>query len=244
MIAGNKPVVTKSSRLFVSIAVGATTLVALTALTSMIDEGKLSQLNAGAEFVAVVAGFPAAIFALVNYAMDVSEKRRANLWRRREFVHEQIVRIEAVAEVRAAMTMLDYWDRPVLLPGAHGPVKVTNAMLTKALSPGATKLVAAEVRIRDSFDGFFDAMDRLGGMRDAGLITVEDLAPYISYWLELLASAPRNRNPEFGAVVRRYIHKYHFEALERLMTDLGVATFREADETVAQHYSRQRGRDS
>ena len=47
-----------------------------------------------------------------------------------------------------------------------------------------------------------------------------------------------HRGPEFGAVTRRYIHKYNFEALERLMADVSVATFTSADEDLAQRYSK------
>jgi hypothetical protein len=222
------------------VAAGAALLALFGAAAALIDGDELNRLKAGAEFVAVVASFPAAIFALLNYALDVAERKRANLWRRREFVQAQIARIEAIPEVRAAMTMLDYWDRPIRLPGIEQRVKVTNAMLTGALAPDVTKLVAAEACIRDSFDRFFDAMDRLGVMRDAGLVSTADLLPYVHYWLALLDSAPRHRNPEFGPTIRAYIHKYRFDALERLMSDIGVATVSAADQDLAQRRSRRR----
>jgi len=223
-----------------SVAAGSALLALFGALAALIDAGELGRLKAGAEFVAVVAGFPAAMFALLNYALDVAERKRANLWQRREFVQAQIARIEAIPEVRAAMTMLDYWDRSIRLPGIERPVKITNAMLTAALAPDVTKLVAAEVCIRDSFDRFFDEMDRLGVMRDAGLVSTADLLPYVRYWLALFASAPRHRNPEFGPTIRTYIHKYHFDALERLMNDIGLPTFSTADQELAQHHSGRR----
>lgn len=224
--------------LLLSIAMGAALLLLSIELAGRLDDSELEHLKTVTELVAVAAGFPAAIFALFNYAADVSETKRAELWRRRQFVDERFSRFEANPKVEAAMTMLDYWDRPVSLPGSGKRVMVSNDLLTRALSAGKSKLVMNEVLIRDAFDEFFDGMDRLGIMWDVGLISLEDLLPYVRYWLELLDSPSRHRNEEFGPVVRSYIHKFHFEALERLLKAAGLPVCSEEDEEIVEIYKK------
>lgn len=198
-------------------------------------KAQFEAIGEAAKVVALALGAPAVIFGLLNHARSVRQHARADLWQRRQFVLVAVERFEEQPAVRAAMMMLDYNARSVVLPGLEEPVRVDDEDVVAALAPGTGGAAYSQIhtRIRDAFDEFFSGLDRLGVMMEAGLVSWPDIAPYIQYWLELLDEAPREREPEFGAVVRTYIRTFYYDALETLMERAGVRTFTEEDEDMA-----------
>lgn len=163
-------------------------------------------------------GIPGAILALFTYERGVREQRRATLWKRREFVAARFDRLEALDACRAAMRMLDYNASYLDLDGLRDQ-PVNDRLVMSALAPHQSRgaYTRREQIIREVFDTFFSELDRLAAMASAGLIDERDLAPYADYWLKLFAPDERGRPGAYGAILRRYVRIFHFDALADLL---------------------------
>src|SRR5664279_2489204 len=89
--------------------------------------------------------------------------------------------------------MLNWNDRELYFPSETAkdpvPIKVDDALLSSALLPhdAAKGYHRDEVMIRDCVDRYLDMLVRLQNFVDAGLINIDELRPYMNYWIELAA---------------------------------------------------------
>lgn len=147
------------------------------------------------EIVKIAGASTAFVIGLLQYM-------KSQRWKRAEFVANEVKEFNALPEVRNAKLMLDYTERYVdLFPEKEKAderrVDVTEAMVVSALKPHGkqTEFKQAEARIRDTFDEFFGRLERFENFIAAGLVTKEECAPYIAYWIDILGidgkDAPR-----------------------------------------------------
>ncbi len=174
-------------------------------------------------FLAVALPIAATIISLI---VGVIEYRKAQRWRRTEFVIAQMKEFEQRRDVQLAMAMLDWNDRSYKLEGESEPeVKVTDDTLLGALVPHPSKpdgrFSSTEARIRDIFDAYFSGVDYFAAMVEVGVITVEDLKPYgIKYYLDIIGRPGRKQR----AVVEemwKYLECYEFTGVQRLLRTYG-----------------------
>lgn len=186
-----------------------------------------------AKLLTFTLGVPAVVLAFFNHrrslkqqaedtvqrAAAVAEQKKANLWKRREYVAKTVADLETNASNRFAMTLLDYNARRMKLPGSDILQRFDDDDLVLALAPIDVRgrYSQKETAIRDCFDSLFNALDRLGVMVEAGLLEWDDLYPYIGYWLELLGPGQRKRPPAYSAAIRLYVDDFYFENLAALM---------------------------
>ncbi|HEX3128138.1 MAG TPA: hypothetical protein VH394_12480 [Thermoanaerobaculia bacterium] len=169
-----------------------------------------------ADWVGVALTGIGLIGAIIAFILGLLQYRRAQLWKRKEFVAEEMKYFFADLRVRNALLLIDWGVRRLdlslrsELPPEQWPV-VTRSEQISALRPHtllgdddeaasdveATSEVAAsgilkfsplEVYIRDTFDVLLDYFERFAGFADARLVGVEDLRPYLSYWIHDIAS--------------------------------------------------------
>jgi hypothetical protein len=136
-----------------------------------------------AQLIVSILGFGGTIAAL---AFGLAQYRRAEQWKRGEFVAKEIKEFESNPEVRNAMFMIDWGIRKInlgLLPNASecDLIRVTRetqwrALVPHPLKPGyedpsavwndesrdATKprFTRTEARIRDTYDAFLSYLER------------------------------------------------------------------------------------
>jgi hypothetical protein len=87
---------------------------------------------------------------------------------------------------------------------------------------GPLRFSLKEAAIRDSYDRFLDGLDRFGNYLAGDLVTVEDVEPYLGYWLREIAST--QCSPEdalWTFFLWAYIDFYSFNGVGRLFTDFG-----------------------
>jgi hypothetical protein len=165
--------------------------------------------------------------ALIAFFIGLSQYRKAQRWKRREFIAAQIKEFESDSKIQAVFTMLDWKDRYVQLPsnktGKDEPVIVTDPILARALLPHSPRSLFHdyEASIRDCFDRFFDALDRLQVFVDSKLISKEELFPYIEYWIQRIVDDNRQHPPEIYSLLRNYIQRYGFSGAKRLIESYG-----------------------
>lgn len=181
-----------------------------------------------------VPAWVAGLAAVLTLAFGTWEYRKAQAWKRAEFLASEVEKFESREATRAAMQMLDYNSvRIVLWPEHPSPdsIRIDDAVLAGALLPHVEKqrFSVAEFRIRDYFDQYFDGLERFDHYIEVGLITEDDLQPFLGYWLDILGDASSGRKP--GPLVRtiwRYLDCYQFTGVIRLLERSGYEVTEEA----------------
>jgi hypothetical protein len=166
--------------------------------------------------------------AIAVFSIGLWQYWKAQKWKRREFIAAQMKDFEADKKIQLTMTMLDWNDRELYFPSEVGDkpivIKVDETILCSALLPHeyAGGYSKDEARIRDCFDHFLDMLVRLWNFIEAGLISVEEVRPYMDYWIELVAGKKSDwHTPQFVALLLNHIHKYDFERAANLIRSFG-----------------------
>jgi hypothetical protein len=126
--------------------------------------------------------------------------KKDQIWKRNEFVAKEIDKFTSDRMVRLVMSILDWGNRYVeLFPDRpiyeERFVRVDRNILKLAIqhhnyrSPDAEQIrfSRTEVAIRDYFDQFFSYFERFDQFVVAGMITTSELAPYLKYWINVIA---------------------------------------------------------
>jgi hypothetical protein len=141
----------------------------------------------------------ASILGLLTFFKAIWEYTKAQKWKKLEFIANQMKEFNNDVEVKKAMQMLDYTNREIELYGVK--VVITNELLESALCPdleGKNKngFTLQEAQIRDIFDHFFEKLSIINQYISSGLITVEDVKPYLIYWINILGKDDNIRKPK------------------------------------------------
>jgi hypothetical protein len=176
----------------------------------------------------VVAASVAFLAGLVQY-------RKAQRWKRAEFVAKEVKDFKGDPVIRNALLMLDWNERYVeLFPGHEDPAKrsvlVNDTLLCHALAPLPDKAAARlheeykaeEIAIRAAFDQLFDALERFEYFIQAGLVSRREFDPYLAYWVVILGDRGGKRKP--AAVVDNlwaYVDSYSYTGVQKLLRRYG-----------------------
>lgn len=170
--------------------------------------------------------------AAAAFLISLAQYSKAQRWKRAEFVANEVKEFGALPEVRNAKLMLDYTDRYVdLYPEKEAPeerrVRVTDSVLVAALEPhlqrkAPTRFTQDEARMRDTIDEFFGRLERFENFIAAGLISKDECAPYLSYWLEIIGRRDRDaRRRKLARALQTYIKTYDYDGVENLLIRFG-----------------------
>jgi hypothetical protein len=159
---------------------------------------------------AMIGGAVAFIAGLMQY-------RQAQRWKRAEFVANEMREFKADPMVRNALTLLDWNERAVeLFPREPDPekrcVRVEDHTIAQALVPHLTRcdFSPVEIALRDTFDRFFDRLERFEYFLEARLVHRREFAPYLAYWLDILGNEHNGRkSPEVVRAIWVYIDFYY-----------------------------------
>jgi hypothetical protein len=167
--------------------------------------------------------------AATAFIVGLAQYRKAQRWKRAEFVANEVKEFNALHEVRNAKFMLDWTERYVdLYPEKEKPeerrVRVTDDILIAALAPHSRVKGFTQdgARIRDTFDEFFGRLERFENFIAADLISKEECEPYLAYWLDIIGmrgkDAPRR---ELARTLQTYIREYQYDGVESLLSRFG-----------------------
>jgi hypothetical protein len=155
--------------------------------------------------------------ALIVFGIGLQRYLKAQKWKRGEFIAAQIKEFEADSKVQLCMAMLDWNDRKLCFQSddCEKPrlIQVSDALLAGALLPhqAAKGYYPDEMAIRDCIDRYLDMLMRLQTFVDARLIKIDELGPYISYWIELAAGQMSgHHDADVFVLLLNYIKEYGF----------------------------------
>jgi hypothetical protein len=147
-------------------------------------------------------------------------------WRRNEFVAKEIKDFTSDPMVKNIMSILDWGSRYVELFPAKANyddrfAKVDRPILKSALQyhkfkttdPAKDRFTRTEVAIRDNFDCFLSYFERFEHFIEAGLITPEELKPYLRYWIDTISE---NMEDDVRNFINHYIDKYEYKGTQNL----------------------------
>jgi hypothetical protein len=134
--------------------------------------------------------------------------------------------------VQAALLMIDWGSRRIpLYPDRQAEsersVRLTNEVVAAALmfhDERPEGFSDVESDIRAAFDRFLDGLERFHSYVETGLVKLDDLRPYLSYWARNICR-PRTPRPADHRVVRlkQYMQRYGFDnalnLLERIAAE-------------------------
>jgi hypothetical protein len=191
-----------------------------------------------------VLGF---IGTIATIGIAAQQYRKANRWKSAEFVAQEMKAFLGDRQVRNALTMLDWGAREIALRGdddtpTPSRTWVTRELQTRALLPHVLRGASGsdvqetqsagstlggftddEVLIRDAYDALLDGLERFDSYRQARLVTVEQLRPYLGYWIDDLSTETGDApDCAWECVLLTYVDFYHFHGVQALFEAFGT----------------------
>jgi hypothetical protein len=168
--------------------------------------------------------------ASIAFASGLFQYRKAQRWKRAEFVAAEVKEVLKDRWVAVALQLLDFNMNSYNLAKSDSEhelrdVPLTDIDLAIAMEPHSIRsegFGTAEVRVREAFDAFLDALQRFEHFVAAGLVSSRDFAPYLRYWVTLLGDAHSGRKPQVVvAAIWRYIEFYGYSDVQRFLARFG-----------------------
>ena len=211
---------------------------------------KLEQTSERLTFAQVVVSTLGFIGAISAFTFAIIQYRKAEKWKRMQFVADEVRELETDRKIENALLMADWGVRKLNLTLVPDPkpeeyVLITREMQWRALLPHPVKkenkdywattttyldgtsgesrpeydsnFSATEVLIRDSYDALLTRLDRLETFIDAGLISEDDLKPFIYYWVKTMTKVNgAGHNATWRLTLLTYIDYYEFTGVQSL----------------------------
>lgn len=173
--------------------------------------------------------------------------RRAELWKRAEFLAEEMRTFFTNDAIARALTMVDWTARRINLLNVKSEDPkdwslVTRVLQNRALLPHKLKkdpsssspdgertldsdlagYTREEVAIRDDYDALLDGLERFASFVSTGLVSPVDLQPYLRYWVDDIAKESDDRaDNEWTFFLLAYIEFYRFTGVQELFKAFG-----------------------
>jgi hypothetical protein len=167
--------------------------------------------------------------AAVTFGNALWQAKQAQTWKRKEFMAAQMAAFMADPAVQQTLKILDYSARRLNLSDDESEtalrgVRVDQQLAAAALIPhtfGREKFSRVEVAIRDGFDVFLERVDKFHDMLKVKLLKLEDITPYLNYWLESIADTEGFLNPNLKRSLWLFIDVYEYHGIQELCRKIG-----------------------
>lgn len=174
--------------------------------------------------------------AFIGLGFGLFQYYKAQIWKRAEFVAEQIKEFEEDPDVKNVMLALDWNERKIKFSDEYTIDKVTEKLLCICLvsgdlstqknelmaQKGEAEFSEEESAIRDAFCRFLDYLERFDHFIEAKLITKEELTPYLRYWLNLVGNDNGQiKTSTFYQYLWNFIDYYGYSGVQRLFHRYG-----------------------
>jgi hypothetical protein len=150
--------------------------------------------------------------AAVAFGIGVSQYRKAQAWKRVEFVASEMRFFFDDEQARDARAMLDRRLSEITLRKRQ--VSVDYEIVAQCLTTDLKFEYEDGLAIREKFERLLEFLARFEGFIQAGVVKERDFTPYLDYWLRLLAGNDRNASAEVTNRVLpalwHFIHTYEY----------------------------------
>jgi hypothetical protein len=170
--------------------------------------------------------------AAVAFLVGLAQYRRAQHWKRVEWVAQEMKGLFGDPVVQAALLMFDWGSRRIPLYPERKEEQERSVLLTNEIVADALMLhddrpngfSELETDIRGAFDRALDGLERFHSYVDTSLVELRDLRPYLKYWAVQLCRprAPRPKEHRL-ARLRAYMQRYGYEGALALLERIAAA---------------------
>jgi hypothetical protein len=170
--------------------------------------------------------------AALAFIIGLVQYRRAQHWKRVEWVAQEMKGLFSDPIVQAALRMFEWGSRRIpLYPDRKEEsdryVLLKNEIVADALllhDDRPEGFSDQEADIRAAFDRFLDGLERFHSYVATGLVELSDLRPYLKYWAVTLCR-PRSPRPKEHRLVRLtvYMKRYGYDGALELLERIAAA---------------------
>lgn len=165
----------------------------------------------------------ALLLSFFVFIKGIKEYRKAQKWKKLEFVSKEIKEFFNEPEIKRAMLLLDWnsnsFDVYIAKEKQEMALNFTDKDILGALMTHEERFAFTEkeVILKRIFDAFFEHLTMFENYIETGLIETKDLAPYLSYWIKILADSNNNRKSvEIKTQLWKYVDYYGYEKVRKL----------------------------
>jgi hypothetical protein len=160
------------------------------------------------------------IFAVAVFAFAFFQYRRAESWKKSEFIAKLYKEFVDDPECQRAMWMMDWEETRQINFGSEDKPLIetcTPEKLASALRKhDEIRFTEVEVKIRDTFDRFFMYVEQFERAMQNKLVQQNQVYPYFAYWIELLGGK-RHLSDHVRNSILTYLHLYGFNDVQRFL---------------------------
>lgn len=167
--------------------------------------------------------------AVLAFAVGIWQYHRSQLWKRAEWVAQEMKELLSDPIVQAALLMIDWGKKrriplyPNLPEESNRYTLLDDDKIAQALRISADSndnFGNDEADIRAAFDRLLDGIERFNAYVETGLISETDLNPYLGYWARKICdtatSPPQQRILNLHLYMEKYRYIGAFSLLKRL----------------------------
>lgn len=188
-------------------------------------DGMLSFFASHKELLALAVGSVGGSFALWRWMVDQK-------WRRVQYAQALIKEFLEKTTTNKAFDILDVSDEEIEFKTGHGnktkTILITDRFLIDSLSTfdQKTKNTPQELIVRTVLDAFFEDLNIFQNHVDTGLIKLNDIRPYLEYWIkELVGQGRCHKSVVFGKQVCMYLNYFGYEKVVILEYGLSLSCY-------------------
>jgi hypothetical protein len=134
--------------------------------------------------------------AIVTAGVGIYQYRIGQRWKKQEFIVKEVKEFRNDEINKLAMTLLDYKNPVIMVTNLYSvedklpkiQIRLDEAAFIKAIrirKEGDEEFTDQEKIVRKVFDHFFENLAMFNHHIDAGIININDVKPYLLYWVSL-----------------------------------------------------------
>ena len=165
----------------------------------------------------------ALLLSFFVFIKGIKEYSKTQKWKKLEFVSKEIKEFFNEPDVKRAMLLLDWnsnsFDIYLSKEKREIAVDFNDKDILGSLMTHEERFAFTEkeVIIKRVFDAFFERLTMFENYIETGLIEAKDLAPYLSYWIKILADPSNHRkSAEIKTQLWKYVDYYGYEKVRKL----------------------------
>lgn len=166
------------------------------------------------------------IGAALAFFFGFSRYKKEQIWKKKEFVANEMKEFWGDIMNRNALLMLDWDTREIELYPTHPDYEKRYAIIGRkelecALMPHedmTRKFTKDETQIRDTIDHFLTNLTMFENFIKSGLIKYDDFHPYLRYWIKMISEGLPN---EARNALHLYISHYQYREVQDLVKRFG-----------------------
>jgi hypothetical protein len=174
--------------------------------------------------------------AAAAFWIGLNQYRKAEAWKRLEFVAAEMKAFYDDDAVKLAMGMLDWRRKKVALFKHRGENDFARAVVDYAIVASALgidpelKYDKVQSAVREIFERFLEFLARFEGFLAAEVVQKTDLVPYLDYWIKLISGRDAH-SPEVTKEVLpslwKFIDYYGYRDVRRFISRYETVAFSE-----------------